>query len=388
MTPTLAETVALLDRLVAFPTVSADSNLALIDDLADRLDQAGARVELHHSENRAKANLFATIGPDEPGGLVLSGHTDVVPVEDQDWTGDPFGMRRKGRLLYGRGTCDMKGFIAAATVMAPNYAALPLRRPIHFAFTYDEEVGCLGARSLLPILAEQGLRPAMALIGEPTSMQVIEGHKGCCEYSVHFEGYEGHGSRPELGVNAVEYAVRYVARLMSLRGELEQRAPSGSPFSPPWSTINVGAVQGGVAHNVIAGKARVDWEMRPVRKSDAEFVKSAMATLVEDELLPAMRAVHPDSTIVTDVIGEVTGLDVTEENAARELVFSLLGTQHADVVSFGTEAGLYQDMGVSAVLCGPGDIAQAHKPDEFVSLDQLDACLGLLEKIGERMAEG
>ncbi|MDU9004229.1 acetylornithine deacetylase [Sedimentitalea todarodis] len=382
----LEDTAGFLERLVSYPTVSADSNRLMVADLAARLEDAGARVELFETGDGKKANLFATLGPDVHGGIVLSGHTDVVPVADQDWCSDPFEMRKADGNLFGRGTCDMKGFIAAATVLAPEFAKQPLRRPIHYAFTYDEEVGCLGARALVPILQERGIRPAMAIIGEPTDMRVIEGHKGCCEYTVNFTGLEGHGSSPHRGVNAAEYAVRYVTELMRLRGELMMRAPEGGRFEPPWTTINVGRIAGGVAHNVIAGKAEVEWEMRPVQNGDAEFVKSAMQSVIDRDLLPMMRAVSPSADIVTDVIGEVSGLEVMEENAARDLVASLLGANGADVVAFGTEAGLFQQMGMSVTVCGPGSIDLAHKPDEYVSMEQLGTCLDMLERLGRSSA--
>lgn len=384
----LGDTVALLDRLIGFPTVSADSNLEMIVHLASRLEEAGARIEIFHDDTGRKANLFATLGPEVPGGLVLSGHTDVVPVADQDWTGDPFVMREDAARLYGRGACDMKGFIAAAVTKALDFAALDLKRPIHFAFTYDEEVGCLGARSLVPELERRDIRPAMALIGEPTEMRVIEGHKGCCEYTVQFTGLEGHGSAPERGVNAAEYAVRYVTRLMELRSALVERTPDRSRFDPPWTTINIGRVSGGVAHNVIAGKAEVDWEMRPVVDADRAFVKQAIEAFVEGELLPSMRAVCAQADIRTEVIGEVVGLEPMDDNALRDLVAGLLGANGADVVPFGTEAGLFQNLGMSVVVCGPGSIEQAHKPDEFVTLDQLSACLDLLERLGQSFARG
>jgi len=386
MSARLSETVALLERLISYPTVSSDSNLAMIAELAQRLEAVGARVDLFSDPSGRKANLFATLGPEGPGGIMLSGHTDVVPVEDQDWTGDPFALREEAGLLYGRGSCDMKGFIAAATVMAADFAQADLRRPVHFAFTYDEEVGCLGARALVPELEKRGLRPAMAVIGEPTSMRVIEGHKGCCEYTVRFSGLEGHGSSPERGVNAAEYAARYVTRLMELRQALMLRAPDDGRFEPPWTTLNVGRISGGVAHNVIAGKAEVDWEMRPVQDADVDFVKEAVAAYVDHELLPAMRAVCDEAWIETEVIGEVAGLLPMEENAARDLISRLVGANGAHVVPFGTEAGLFQKMGTSVVVCGPGSIEQAHKPDEFVSLDQMQACLQMLEKLGRSAA--
>jgi acetylornithine deacetylase len=383
----LEQTVATLGRLVAYPTVSADSNLAMIDDLATVLEAAGARVEILADLAEAKANLFATIGPDVPGGLVLSGHTDVVPVADQDWSSDPFDLRDTGAGLFGRGTCDMKGFIAATLVMAQRFAELPLARPIHFAFTYDEEVGCLGARALVPELQRRGVRPAMALIGEPTEMRVIEGHKGCCEYTVRFQGREGHGSNPDAGVNAAEYAARYVARLLALREDLMVRAPAGSRFEPPWTTLNIGRISGGVAHNVIAAKAEVDWEMRPVQAGDAAYVKDAITAYVTDALLPAMQAIDPDAAIETEIIGEIAGLEPADENSMRDIAMALTGANGADVVPFGTEAGLFRDMGMDVVVCGPGSIEQAHMADEFVTRDQLQSCLDLLEKLGQRMTE-
>lgn len=381
----LSRTQAILADLVGYPTVSADSNLAMIDHMANLLSDAGARVDLFHDDTGTKANLFATIGPDREGGIVLSGHSDVVPVTDQNWTSDPFRLAERDGRLFGRGTCDMKGFIAATLAMAPDYAARRLTRPIHFAFTYDEEVGCLGARSLVPALQARGIRPAMAIVGEPTDMRIIEGHKGCCEYTVAFQGLEGHGSNPDRGVNAVEYAVAYVARLMELRHQLRHRTPVASVFEPPWTTINIGRLSGGVAHNVIASRAELDWEMRPVQESDAAFVRQTMADYCNDVLLPQMQAVCPDAGITTYVIGEVCGLEPMEENAARRLVAELTGANGADVVSFGTEAGLFQQMGLSAVLCGPGSIEQAHKADEYVTLSQLNQCLTMLHGLGERL---
>ena len=384
---TLTRTRDLLAEMIAFPTVSSESNLALIDFLADRLSDAGARVEVFKDATGTKANLFATIGPEVGGGILLSGHSDVVPVADQNWTTDPFAMTERDGRLYGRGTCDMKGFIAAAVAMAPHYAKMARKRPIHFAFTHDEEIGCLGAQALAPLLRDREVRPGVAIIGEPTMMRVIEGHKGCYEYSVHFTGLEGHGSAPDRGVNAVEYAVRYVARLLEMAEVLKTRAPAGSRFEPPWTTINTGALVGGVAHNVIAGKARIDWEMRPVQPGDADLVKQDLHHYCQHHLIPAMRSVHPAADIVTEVIGEVDGLVPAEINEARDIVMELTGVNGAGLVPFGTEAGIFQALGMSAVICGPGSIEQAHKPDEYLSLDQLSQCLTMLERLGTRLAE-
>ncbi|WP_371055399.1 acetylornithine deacetylase [Rhodosalinus sp. K401] len=372
--------------LIAFPTVSSDSNLEMMVYLANRLSHLGARTDLFHDETGHKANLFATLGPDREGGVVLSGHSDVVPAVAEDWSSDPFEMVEREGRLYGRGACDMKGFIAATLAAAEGLDAAALTRPVHFAFTYDEEVGCLGARALVEELARREVHPATAIIGEPTSMRIVEGHKGCCEYTTHFRGCAGHGSQPERGVNAAEYAAAYVGRLLQLRRDLVARAPEGSPFDPPWSTVNVGRIEGGVAHNVIAAHAHVEWETRPVSAADQAFVKRTMAAYVEEELLPAMRSVWPGADISTQTIGEVEGLEPMTENAARRLVAELTGANGAEVVSFGTEAGLFQKLGLAAVVCGPGSIEQAHKPDEYVSLDQLSACLDMLDRLGGRLA--
>ena len=380
-------TVDILGDLIAFPTVSADSNLELIAYLANRLGDVGAHVQVMTDESGHKANLFATIGPETDGGIVFSGHSDVVPAEEQGWSADPFEMVARDGNFYGRGTCDMKGFIAAAMAMAPRLAEARLRRPVHFAFTYDEEVGCLGAQHLVRELAQTGLRPATAIIGEPTMMRIIEGHKGCCEYTTRFHGLEGHGSAPDRGVSAVEYAARYIMRLLELREDLKPRAPAGSRFDPPWSTLQVGRIHGGVAHNVIAGDAEVEWELRPVQASDKSYVTEEIARYANEVLLPAMRAVHPEATIATEVIGDVQGLEPATENEARDIIQRLTGQNGADVVAFGTEAGLFQSLGMSAVVCGPGSIEQAHRADEFVSADQLRQCVDMLDKLCDGLVE-
>ena len=381
----LATSIEVLGDLIAFPTVSADSNLAMIDYLADRLDQVGAQVTRYHDATGGKANLYATLGPDRSGGILLAGHTDVVPVTDQNWSTDPFAMIAQNGRLFGRGTCDMKGFIAVCIALAPVFAKSATRRPIHLAFTYDEETGCLGAADLALHLAAREDRPSLAIIGEPTNMRLIEGHKGCCEYSTHFHGREGHGSRPELGVNAVEYAVRYIARLMEMRAELQARGPAISAFTPPFSTINVGGLHGGVAHNVIPGLATVDWETRPVQTGDLDHVKTTMQGYCNDVLLPQMRAVWPDADIITETIGETVGLEPMADNAARDLVMELTGANGTDVVSFGTEAGIFQGLGMASLVCGPGSIDQAHKPDEYIEISQLSACVNMLERLAGRL---
>ena len=385
----LQDAVAALDALIAFPTVSAESNLALIDWAEARLAEAGARTRRSASPDGRKANLFATIGPETDGGVALSGHTDVVPAEGQPWTSDPFRMRRAEGRLYGRGACDMKGFIACALAMAPGYAAAPLARPVHIALTYDEECGCLGAPVLLEDLARTGPKPAICLIGEPTEMQVIEAHKAIHECRARFTGLAGHGSRPELGVNAAEYAARFVAELMALKQALPARAPANSPYQPPWTTLNVGRIHAGTAVNVIPDHAEVEWEFRPVTDADAAWVIERYERVLREELLPEMRAVFPGAEAEAEVLGAVCGLERMEDNAATALAEALIRGSGRETsrgaVSFGTEAGLFQKAGMSAAVCGPGSIEQAHKADEYVAEAQLVACLEMLDGLTARL---
>lgn len=383
----LTDAVSLTGELIAFPTISTDSNLALIDALEARLLGLGAMVERTTNDEGTKANLFATFGPDIDGGIVLSGHSDVVPVEGQDWSSDPFQMREDGGRLYGRGACDMKGFIACALVAAEHLARGKLARPLHLAITYDEETGCLGAGRLLDGLRRSGRRPAICLIGEPTEMRVIEGHKGCVENITRFVGLEGHGSMPEAGVNAVEYAVRYVTELMAIAEDLQGRAPDNSRYDPPWTTINIGGIRGGVAHNVIPNLAEIDWEFRPINQDDKAFVRSRIDQFSTEDLLPRMRRIFPEASIETEVIGDVVGLEPMETSAAVELARQLTGGNSADVVPFGTEAGLFQALDISTVICGPGSIREAHKPDEFVSVAQMEICLDMLLGLAAKLAE-
>ena len=380
-----ARTLEILGDLIAFPTVSTDSNLEMIAYLASHLEAAGAKVDVFLDETGQKANLFGTLGPEVDGGILLSGHCDVVPVTDQPWSTDPFKLTVHDGRLYGRGTCDMKGFIAATIAMVPVFARKVRDRPLHFAFTYDEETGCIGAGHLAETLIERGIRPNVAIIGEPTEMRIVEGHKGCYEYTTHFHGLEGHGSDPDRGVNAVEYAVRYVTQLLELKNALRSKAPANSRFEPPWTTINVGAFNGGQVHNVIAPKAQIDWEMRPVQASDAAFVKQSLQHYCDDVLLPEMRRVFPQAEIETQTMGEVDGLEPADENAARQIVAELTGANGADLVPFGTEAGIFQKIGMDVVVCGPGSIAQAHKADEYLSSDQLVKCLEMLDKLADRL---
>ena len=377
----LGETLAILADLIGFATVSSDSNLEMIAYINQRLDQIGARTYLTLNPDGNKGNLFATLGPpDQDGGIILSGHTDVVPVEGQEWHSDPFTATLRNRRVYGRGACDMKGFIACALAFAPRLQEIGLKRPIHLAFSYDEEVGCLGAQVMLRELQASGRRPSLCIVGEPTMMKIVEGHKGCCEYTTTFLGLEGHGSAPDLGVNAIEYAVRYVTKLLEIGEALKTRAPAESRFDPPWSTIQIGRMAGGIARNIIAGSCSVEWELRHVSGPDYEFSHAQIHDFVKTDLLPRMQTIHPDAAIITETIGEVAGLEPMSRSEAMALVRALTGNEDpAQCVAFSTEAGLFQELGIDTVICGPGSIEQAHKPDEFIELEQLSACLEMIE---------
>lgn len=380
----LIKTIELMDKLIGFPTISSESNLDCIDWISDYLKSFGARCEIT-SETKGKANIFATLGPDTDGGIILSGHTDVVPVEGQNWSTDPFKMKRKNNALFGRGTCDMKGFIAAAMAMVPKYSKLDLKRPIHFAFTYDEEVGCLGARVLVNQLIASGLKPSACIVGEPTSMRIIEGHKGMCEYTTEFRGVEGHSSQPDRCVNALEYAHRFINKLMEVRLELPAMAPEGSRFDPPYSTSSICACHSGTTHNVIPSQAEVEWEMRVVQRSDREWLRDQMERYVDEVLRPEMKKKSIIADIFETVCVETDGLEPEQDSEAVKIVQELTGGNSTEVVAFGTEAGLFSRAGISSVLCGPGSIEQAHKPDEYVTEEQMISCLNMLERLGDEL---
>ena len=380
----LIKTIEIMDKLIGFPTISSESNLDCIDWIGGYLKSFGARCEIT-SETKGKANIFATLGPDTDGGIILSGHTDVVPVEGQNWSSDPFKMKRKNNALFGRGTCDMKGFIAAAMAMVPKYSKLDLKRPIHFAFTYDEEVGCLGARVLVNQLIASGLKPSACIVGEPTSMRIIEGHKGMCEYTTEFRGVEGHSSQPDRCVNALEYAHRFINKLMEVRLELHAMAPEGSRFDPPHSTSSICACHSGTTHNVIPSQAEVEWEMRVVQRSDREWLRGQMECYVDEVLRPEMKEKSIIADIFETVCIETDGLEPEPDSEAVKIVQELTGGNSTEVVAFGTEAGLFSRAGISSVLCGPGSIEQAHKPDEYVTEEQMFSCLNMLERLGSEL---
>jgi len=382
------ETLKILSDLIKFQTVSGTSNLKLIEYCEKKLNKLGAISFKTFHESKQQANLFSTINGKKKfdgRGIILSGHTDVVPASAKEWSSDPFIAREKDIKLYGRGACDMKGFIACTLALAPFLASQNLKKPIHFSFTYDEETACQGAPIMLKELKKRNVKYSICIVGEPTSMKAIQAHKGCSEYSTYFTGLAGHGSAPDKGVNAVEYASRYINKLMELREELKKRVPKNSVFTPPYSTIQIGGIKGGLARNVIADQCTVDWEMRPVIPEDGKFVTENIEAYAKNVLLPEMRKVYPKANIKKEIIGEIIGFTKEEKSDAVNLICNLTGDNSRDVVSFGTEAGLFQELGISTVVCGPGSIEQAHKIDEYVSFDQLKLCLKMLIDLKEQL---
>ena len=379
------DSLKILSDLIAFKTVSGEDNNSLINYCDEILKKLGATSFKTFDDEKKRVNLFATIKskkPNEKKSVILSGHTDVVPVS-KSWSTDPFKATIKDDKLFGRGSCDMKGFIACTLAYAPIYAKENLNRDIHFSFTFDEETACQGAPLLIKELKNRGIIDGICIVGEPTNMKIIDAHKGCYEYTTYFEGLAGHGSAPEKGVNAVEYANRYISKLMDLRKILKSKVPKNSVFDPPYTTIGIGGISGGIARNVIADKCRVDWEMRPVIKEDGEFVNKELNEFVNKELLPEMKKIFPKSSIKKEIIGEIIGFNKVNKSEACEFISNLTGDNSREVVSFGTEAGLFQEIGISTVVCGPGSIEQAHKVDEFITLDQIKKCLILLDDIGK-----
>ena len=375
--------VKILTDLIGFRTISGEDNSALINYCEDYLHKLGATSFKTFDKEKKRINLFATLKSKNTNGIkpiILSGHTDTVPVS-KSWSTDPFKATIKGDKLYGRGSCDMKGFIACTLAFAPIYAKTNLNRDIHFSFTFDEETACLGAPILIEELKKRNIKDGICIVGEPTKMKIIDAHKGCYEYTTHFEGLAGHSSAPHKGVSAVEFATKYANKLIELREDLKKRAPKDSIFDPPFSTLQVGGIFGGIAHNVIADKCYINWETRPVVKEDGTFLNNQIDAYANEVLLPEMKKVFKNSKITKEIIGEVTGFDRVEKSEACELVSSLTGDNSREVVSFGTEAGLFQEIGISTVVCGPGSIEQAHKVDEFIELSELKKCINFLNGI-------
>jgi acetylornithine deacetylase len=369
----------LVKELIAFDTTSRDSNLALIDHAQALLEKAGARCRRSYDVTGTKANLFATLGPDGDGGYVLSGHTDVVPVDGQDWSSDPFKPEVRGSKLYGRGACDMKGFVGTALALVPDIARATLKRPIHFALSYDEEVGCAGVMGLLDDLKDQKLKPALAIIGEPTLMKIVGAHKGGAKLVTKCCGREHHSSGPEKGANAVMMAGEFVTLLDKVWDEL--RADADPRFDPPHSTVQATVIHGGTAVNILAREADVTWEYRCLPDRDPHQIIARVKERAAAEILPKYQRRAAEAAFNTTLHAQYPGLAMDEDSLAIRLAKELTGANQVEAVAYGTEAGHFQNYGIPAVICGPGSIDQAHRADEFCELSELEACEAFLRKV-------
>ncbi|MDE0367440.1 MAG: acetylornithine deacetylase [Gammaproteobacteria bacterium] len=374
--------VEMIGRLIAFDTTSRESNLPLIDFVRDYLASHGVDSTLVHDETGKKANLYATIGPDDRPGIALSGHTDVVPVDGQPWQTDPFRLVEKDGRLYGRGTADMKSFCAIALAMVPDFVARRLHTPVHLAFSFDEEVGCLGAPLVIERLgAELGPKPKLVIVGEPTDMAVVNAHKGVVCLRTRVRGLEAHSSATHRGVNAVQHAARLIGFLADLAEEMATRAAPESRFDPPCTTIQVGTVHGGTAQNIVPLDCAFTWEYRLLPGADPHEIGQRFERFANDVVLPDMRAIDPDTGIETETICTVPGLQPDRDSPAEPLAMALARTNRTEVVAFAAEAGQFQQAGIPAVICGPGSIAQAHQPDEFIELSQVRACEAFMRRL-------
>jgi acetylornithine deacetylase len=380
----LATVQALLARLVAFDTTSARSNLPLIDFVREFLAKEGIVSTLTPSADGKKASLFATIGPDGIGGIGLSGHSDCVPVDGQAWSSDPFTLTQRDGKLYARGSCDMKGFLACVLASLPRFKSKPLKEPVHIIVSYDEEVGCTGVRPLIARLGKDLPRPRAIVVGEPTMMAVIDAHKRIDSYRTLVTGREAHSSKPHLGVNAISVAAQLIVELDRFGAELAA-AGNDERFDPPSSTLQVGTIDGGTAGNIVPKSCRFQWQVRSLPDADPNIVPKRVATFAET-LLPGMRAVATDAGIETTHDGSVPAFRSDPNSAAVVLAMALTGANATQAVSYGTEAGLFEEAGCPTVICGPGDIEQAHAADEFVTTAQLEACMTFLAKLADGLS--
>lgn len=374
----------ILSKLISFNTISSNSNMALIDYVSEYLSEFGIKAKVIHDKVEKKANLLAVIGPKDVPGIMLSGHTDVVPVIGQNWDTDPFVMTEKDDKLYGRGTCDMKGFIACVLAKVPDFVNADLKEPIHLAFSYDEETGCTGVHSLVDVVNDMAVKPRACIVGEPTEMKVVNSHKGIRHILTKVYGLENHSST-DRGVNAVSYASEIVVFLDSLQEEMRGRKPDIEGFDPPYATVHVGRMAGGHVQNITPNYCEVEWDYRPIPGTDEDEIFNRYQEFIETVIIPKMRKKSDKyGDVKTDYLAKVPCLFPETGSDAETLVKHLAEQNSTHVVSYGTEAGIFhQKGGVPAVVCGPGSILQAHKANEFVALSELAACDKFLDRLLE-----
>ena len=378
--------IEILERLIAFPTVSRDSNLALIDYARELLSAVGVDSVLTHDETGAKANLYATIGPQDRSGVMLSGHTDVVPVDGQDWTRPAFELTEANGLLYGRGTADMKGFVACALAAAEAASRRDLITPLHIALSYDEEIGCVGVHRMIDMLEGAPVRPAIAIVGEPTNLAVATGHKGKAGFRAACKGREGHSALAPLALNAVHLAVDFVNAVRAKQAELADAGKRDDEYDVPYTTLHVGRIEGGVALNIVPNRCDVLWEIRNLAEDDAGAIEAEIRAAA-DAIVAATG--DPDAAIEIERYMGYPGLATPPDADVVAFVRALSGSNGQIKVAFGTEGGLFAErLGVQTVVCGPGSMAQGHKPDEFVAREQIERCDAMMAKLLDRLEAG
>ncbi|MEL7463189.1 MAG: acetylornithine deacetylase [Pseudomonadota bacterium] len=378
--------IEILDRLIAFPTVSRDPNMALIDYARDLLSAIGVESRLTFDDTGGKANLYATIGPQDRPGVMLSGHTDVVPVDGQDWTRDPFALTEADGRLFGRGTADMKGFVACALAAAEAASRRELTTPLHIALSYDEEIGCVGVHRMIDMLEGAPVRPAIAIVGEPTSLAVATGHKGKAGFRTICRGREGHSALAPMALNAIHLATAFVDAVRAKQAEIAERGFRDDDYDVPYTTLHVGRIDGGVALNIVPNRCEVLWEIRNVAEDDAAQIEAEIGAAA-DAIVAATG--DPDAKIETARYMGYPGLATPADAEVVAFVRSLTGSNGQIKVAFGTEGGLFTErLGVETVVCGPGSMAQGHMPDEFVAREQIERCDGMMAKLLDRLAAG
>jgi acetylornithine deacetylase len=376
-------------RLVSMDTVSRHPNLGLIETVRDALRERGIESTLTHGRDGKWANLFATLPADDGstnGGIVLSGHTDVVPVDGQKWDSDPFRPEIRDGLLYGRGTCDMKGFIGAALTLVPEIQQTKLAKPIHLALSFDEEVGCVGAPLMIEELVKRGVKPDGCIVGEPTSMRPVVAHKGINAYQCCVRGQAAHSSLTPRGLNAIEYAARLICHIRDVADQFREQGPFDELYDVPFTTAQTSTIEGGNAINTVPAECRFVFEFRNLPALDPDAIFARIDEYARETLLPKMRREHASAAIEFTKLAAAPGLEASEQAAITQLVRALTADQDRRKVAYGTEAGLFSRAGIPSVVCGPGDIQQAHKANEFVSLDQLSACEAFLRKLVRGMS--
>lgn len=386
MTSKPITSLEMMRRLIAFDTTSRNSNLKLIDFVRDYLDGYGIKSLLIHDDSGSKANLFATIGPDDRGGICLSGHTDVVPVDGQNWHTDPWQMIESDGKLYARGTADMKCFLAIALAAVPRFASANLRTPIHLLFSHDEEVGCIGVRKALALMKDWDVKPIGCIVGEPTGMQVATAHKGKKSVRCHVHGHECHSSLAPQGVNAVEYAAEIVSYLKQIARRMAAQGPFDGDYDVPYTTVHTGVIRGGTALNIVPKDCQFDFEFRYVPGVDPELLFDEVRRFAETRLQPEMRLVSTTAGFSWTETSAFPGLNTPVDAEITTMAKSLAQVNGTTKVAYGTEAGLIQNIGIPTIICGPGYIAQAHKPDEWVEMAQIRQCEAFMERLAARLS--